>query len=263
VARSQERGVIFLIDEAQAARSAEPKMSTLAQLLQAIGQVQEDNLPVALVLVGLPPVQDVITEASSHAERFLGGSLTVGQLPHSDAVRALEEPASKSGLPFAPGVAERIATDCQDYPYFLQAYGDGVWNCAHDGRQPVIRMEEYEASLPVTRALLDDTFYASRYRRVTALAERLVLSAMGVTGSDVVPRSELVPRLGGTMRANMMDKTIALLIDHDVVIREGWGQLRFSAPGYGDYLHRQHPLRAELQAYRTRTRGERQAEIGR
>ena len=259
LAREDDRGVIFIIDEAQMAESKDdPKAGPMAQLIQGVTQNQEEDLPVGLVLVGLPALEQIIRRATSHSERILDDALTLGNLKRPAAIAALEIPARDSGLPFEEGVATLIAQRCEDYPYFLQLYGDAVWRQAAASGKTSIGRSDYAVIGPVVQAKLDRTFFQPRFNEVPRGNARLVFASLGGGKGDAVQVRDVVDRLeavnSGLSRATI-DNTVSKLVEDGHIFRDDRGIVKFTAPGMSQFLTRAHPLAEEVSLQRPQSLG--------
>lgn len=262
IAKRTGRGVVFMYDEGQLMRVRKsPQESTLAQLLHAISQVQAENLPVGLVLVGLPPLAGIIKAAKSNSERLALDDVEIKNLKPEDAIAALEKPAADSGLPFQRGLAAQVAADCDYYPYFLQMYGDQAWRTAKLAGANRITPRHYRESRALTQERLDRTFYEARFSDRSQGLERAVLTAIGEGGNEGAQTQEVIAKLlakGVVTDRAVVDNAIGKLVEDDVVYREGYGEIRFTAPGFGKFLDRAHPFEREvetvLKTRRLRTR---------
>lgn len=249
IAAKSGRGVIFMYDEAQLTRVRKsPQESTLAQLLHAISQVQSENLPVGIVLIGLPPLAGIIKAAKSNSERLVIDAVRIGNLSKEAAVAALEKPAADSGMPFQRGLAAQVAEECDSYPYFLQMYGDQAWRTAQRAGATRITPRHYLESRALTEERLDRTFYEARFSDRSQGLERAVLSAIGAGGREGAQTQEVVAKLlekGLVGDRAVVDNAIAKLVEEDMVYREGYGELHFTAPRFGKFLDRVHPFEKE------------------
>jgi hypothetical protein len=141
LAARAERGVVFLYDEAHTVHD-QPRQHQypLGALLAAFVQAQDEDdppLPVMLVVSGLPPLIQNLQAARSHTERLfrvedLGNLSLASSQPGepSPAALALIKPAHETGIRFDDAVAERVAADVDGYPYFIQKYGEALWDAA-------------------------------------------------------------------------------------------------------------------------------------
>ena len=122
--------MVLLLDEAHA--------MDVADLGVLLNVIQRANKPVAggggggrllAVLAGTPGLRKLVRKAVSYSERFT--HLDVGLLDRGAAIDALRVPLEEGGLAFDRGVLEHVAEDAQCYPYFLQLWGEALWDAAH------------------------------------------------------------------------------------------------------------------------------------
>lgn len=114
IARKKESGVVFLFDEAHTVYDNKDKnqfpLGALLSAFVAAQDMDDEPLPVMLVLCGLPPLVGNIHDAKSNAERFFRGievkNLPLDPkpgLPLSESALALVKPAEEQGeLDFEP-----------------------------------------------------------------------------------------------------------------------------------------------------------------
>lgn len=145
-AAARGRGVAFLFDEAHAMfdqpRKGQFPLGALLSAFVAAQDEDEEPLPVMLVLCGLPPLIGNIHRARSNAERLSKAEqianlgLAAGDVALSHAALALVNPAHDSGeIAFIDETAEEIARDVDGYPYFIQWFGEALWDVADvDGK---------------------------------------------------------------------------------------------------------------------------------
>ena len=148
------RGLALLLDEAHTVFDTPRKAQyPLGALLSAFVAAQDDDdepLPVMLVLCGLPPLIGNIHRARSNAERLFKaehiGNLSIarGSDGLSDAALALVQPARDSGeIEFRDDAAEAIARDVDGYPFFVQWFGEALWDAADVAAEKAIDTELY------------------------------------------------------------------------------------------------------------------------
>ena len=113
--------VLFAVDEAHEADPA-----TLGRFLNA-AQLAGERRPVAAVLAGTPGLQDTLRSSrASFWDR--GRNLAVGLLPEPEAQDALRQPFLENDLSVDDGAIATLAREANDYPYFLQLYGEAAWD---------------------------------------------------------------------------------------------------------------------------------------
>jgi hypothetical protein len=251
VAREQGRGVALLFDEAHSVYDR-PKQDQypLGALLSAIVAAQDDDdkpLSVMLVLCGLHPLTGNIHAARSNAERlFRAGA--IGNLsldPESPgamsaAAQALVRPATT--ISYADGVAERIAKDVSGYPYFIQWFGEALWDAADLDGAKVITHGLYDRERPAIQRNLDDEFYEPRYRDARR-GDQHTLRLAASLGGESFAKADL--DAATTKSTGAIAVSLNRLIGDNLVYRDEHGVYAYSAPLFGDFVRRRHPLLPE------------------
>jgi AAA ATPase domain len=251
VARSQGRGVALLFDEAHSVHDRPGKHQyPLGALLSAMVAVQDEDeepLPVMLVLCGLQPLTANIHAARSNAERlFRAGE--VGNLPLtpeppdtlSAAAQALVRPADT--ITYADDLAERVAGDVSGYPYFLQWFGEALWDAADLDSLDLITHELYERERPAIQRNLDDEFFEPRYRDARK-ADQRTLRAAAPLGGESFTKVDLDAADARTTGA--LAVSLNRLIADNLVYRDEHGVYAYTAPLFGDFMRRRHPCLPE------------------
>lgn len=231
VARDAGTGVVFFFDEMQFAEEDD-----LAALLAAYHRIGQLGLPVALVGAGLPQLAGLLAKASSYAERLLT-YVEVGRLSEGAARAALTLPAEREGVAYEPEALELILRRADRYPFFLQTWGKFAWLVARDS--PIL-LEDARNADALAREQLDSGFHRARFNRATP-AERRYLAAIADLGDGPQLTSEVSRRLGLTQQATAVQRQN--LIDvKGLVYSPQRGYVDFTAPLFGDYVRRRHPL---------------------
>jgi predicted transcriptional regulator len=75
--------------------------------------------------------------------------------------------------------------------------------------------------------------YRARWRAASPL-ERELMSAMAAGGEEAVTRAEVAARMGRDTRAISVPRE--RLLDKGVIEAAGHGRLRFTLPGFADYI---------------------------
>lgn len=248
VARGQGRGVALLFDEAHSVYDRpKQRQYPLGALLSAIVAAQDDDekpLPVMLVLCGLQPLTANIHAARSNAERlFRAGE--IGNLPltrespaaMSAAAQALVRPADT--IAFADGLAERIAGDVNGYPYFIQWFGEALWDAADLEGANVITAELYERERSTIQRSLDDEFFEPRYRDARKGDQRTLRLAASL-GDELFAKAAL--DAAAARSSGALSVSLNRLIAGNLVYRDQHGVYAYTAPLFGDFMRRRHPL---------------------
>lgn len=241
------RGVVFLFDEAHSIYD-QPRKSQfpLGALLSAFVAAQDDDddpLPVMLVLCGLPPLVGNIHRARSNAERLfkaeqianLGLDAVHGL---SDAALALVQPARDSGeIAIVDVTAESIARDVDGYPYFIQWFGEALWDAADFDGRGVIDDDLYVAHRQIVQRALDDEFFEPRYRDARR-ADQGTLRVAASLGAERFEKHEIDAATSRSSGA--IAQSLNRLIADNIIFRDDHGVYAYTAPLFGDYLRRRH-----------------------
>lgn len=227
VARDTGTGVLFLLDELQ---QAEPE--ALEALCAAAHELSKRELPLALLIAGLPPLRDQLLSAKTYAERLFSYR-QVGPLSASAAEAALLDPARTAAPDFE---VERSALDkllaaCEGYPYFIQLFGHALWQVATD---PQIGAEQVDAAILLGRDGLEADLYRGRWRRASDRS-KAYMAAMAALGDGPVSSGEVAAGFGGHRAvATIRDG----LIDGGLIYSPERGQVAFTVPGFADFIRR-------------------------
>ena len=126
-ARCRERALVVLLDEAH---DLDKDVATV--LLNASQSVAADA-PLLLVLAGTPGLQAHLNTVSAtfwNRARQIG----VGRLDADATSAALIRPleAESPAIAFEDAALVKVVAESQGYPYFVQLWGDALWNAAND-----------------------------------------------------------------------------------------------------------------------------------
>jgi DNA polymerase III delta prime subunit len=204
----------------------------LSALLAAQHRASQREWPFFLIGAGLPNLPAVLADCRSYAERQFRYS-TIGPLSVTAAADALRLPVERTGGAFRPEALDILVQASGGYPYFLQEFGQAVWNIA--ARSPFDE-EDAHLAVDVGLARLDDGFFPSRWRRATA-RERRYLTAIAETGEDQ-PRSTHVAQAMGVTPSAVSDVREAA-IKKGLIWAPERGRVAFTVPHMADFIRRQ------------------------
>lgn len=247
------RGVAFLFDEAHTMFDQPRKgRYPLGALLSAFVTAQDDEddpLPVMLVLCGLPPLVGNIHRARSNAERLfkaehisnLDTAANTDGL--SDAALALVNPAHDSGeIAFVDAIADAMARDVDGYPYFIQWFGEALWDAADVEGRGVIDDRLYATHRQIVQRSLDDEFFEPRYRDARR-ADQGTMRVAASLGGERFEKNEI--DAATTRSSGAIAQSLNRLIADNLLYRDDHGVYAYTAPLFGDFLRRRHPRLAE------------------
>lgn len=227
-AAERDRAVILMIDEVQYLSQEE-----LEALVMAMHHMQQRQLPMAMVGVGLPILAKLAGEAKSYAERLFKYP-TIGALSEEQTRQALVAPLNNEGVELQDAALAVICKETGGYPYFIQEWGSQLWNYVDSGP---ITLEDVERVRSVVMTSLDTNFFMIRMERLTAAEKRFLLAMAEVVDmsgeckiSDVAARMGVVLQTLGPCRSSLIKK--------GMIYGSGHGLVSFTVPMFGDYLIR-------------------------
>jgi hypothetical protein len=229
-AQEHGSGVVFLIDEVQFLDAPQ-----FEALIAAIHKTVQRQLPITLVGAGLPQLPRLAGEAKSYAERLFKFP-QIGPLSDDQARAALAEPAKLLGVDFEPDALGAVVEFTEGYPYFLQEYGNALWNQVDE---PLVTAADVSLSQPTVEAKLDGGFFRVRVERTSELEQRY-LRAMAELGSEPQRAKDVAALLGRA--SEQLAPTRARLIEKGLLYTPGRGLAAFTVPQFDRFMRRTYPL---------------------
>lgn len=250
LARKKESGVVFLFDEAHTVQDDQDNdqlpLGALLSAFVAAQDIDDEPLPVMLVLCGLPPLVGNIHDAKSNAERFFRG-IEIKNLPLdakagaslSEAALALVKPAEEQGdMEFEGGLAEQIARDVEGYPYFIQWFGEALWDEASLEGAGIVDKELYVNRHDEIQESLDSEFFDPRYQDTTPSCQKTLRIAASL-GDETFTTGALLA--AGKRGAKAIDQSLRRLVQDNLIYRDDYGVYCYTAPVFGEFMRRRHP----------------------
>ena len=206
-------------------------MVILANAIQDAGRVP--HTPLLVLAAGLPTTPELVMAAASFTERF--DFRTLGRLDRPDAERALLEPALQHQVRWDQAAADHAIDAAGGSPYLVQYIGDETWNHAHPEAGAVITVHHVTAAIADVRDNLEAGMFRGRWQKTTTAEKTVLLAIAATTGNTGTARTTDVSKvLDVDTRAWSMARQS--LIDKGLVEPAGYGRIRFTMPGFGDYL---------------------------
>ena len=169
-ARCGKKPLAVLLDEAHTL-----DVGVGGALLNA-GQEVRRAAPFLLVLAGTPHLQQRLGDMdASFWSRC--ARLGIGRLTAEASAEAIAAPMAQCGLEIAPDALEYVAADSQHYPYFVQLWGEALWDAAMSAGQVCITREVVAAAQPAVDAVRND-YYADRFAELKAKPLRPLAEAV-------------------------------------------------------------------------------------
>jgi hypothetical protein len=219
-------GLALFLDELQEA--SQPQLVAICNAIQDLRQP-----PVVFFGAGLPTTPERLMTAASFSERFDYQELT--RLDRTSAERALLEPSLAHGVAWQQSAADLVVTEASGSPYMLQKLGDEAWLAASPEDGDTITLDHAQRALAQTRDDLGRGMFRGRWEKATP-REQALLAAMACTANadGVASTSNITELLQTTTPA--LSRVRKSLIDKGMLESVGVGQLRFTMPGFPDYI---------------------------
>lgn len=225
-----DTGVVSLIDEVQFLETPE-----FEALIAALHKTVQRALPVTLVGAGLPQLPRLPGEAKSYAERLFKFP-QIGRLSIEYATAALVEPARERGVAFEPAAVAAIIDYAEGYPYFVQEYGNVLWNLTAN---PPVSLDDARRAREAVEAKLDGSFFRVRAERTTDLELRY-MRAMAELGGEPQQAKAVAELLGKTSQE--MGPTRSRLIEKGLLYTPGHGLAAFTVPQFDRFMRRSYEM---------------------
>jgi AAA ATPase domain len=229
-------GVVLLLDEAQVVRDERDRHGEhpLSLLIAPIVALQRQEIPLGLVVCGLPTLTANLQSARSYSERLFRGE-EIGSLEHDQALDAFTRPLDQAGRTSERKLAQSVVQEVEGYPYFLQLWGSELWDAAEMAGVERFTTKLLDAVRPEIYSRLDRDFYQPRMAMLTPAEQELMLASAGCPYPPL--RSADLGRVSDKSPGNI-NVLLGRLVDAGALYRVRKGAYAYTAPRFRDYLRR-------------------------
>ena len=193
--RCRKKPLAVLVDEAHTL-----ELETGRILLNA-SQMVRGEAPFLLVLAGTPGLVARLGDMQATFWNRLGrGRLGIGRLSDEAARTALVEPLARYGVEIDADALDATVEECQGYPYFVQLWGDALWEQRLATRTRRLTAAHVDLARPDVVARVTD-YYQDRYReleRNQLLSAAIATAPLFLTGAEAVSDREIEEALATT-----------------------------------------------------------------
>ncbi len=224
-----QTGFVVAVDEAQYLRPPQ-----LGALIAAVHRTTQLDLPVVLVLTGLPQLRGLVGRARSYSERMFTIA-ELGPLSSEETLDALTIPAEDQGVSFDTSATESIFEHSHGYAYFVQEWGYHTWNAAP---MKHITIDDVRAAHEDVLETLDRDFFRVRFDRLTP-KEREYLRAMAHLGPGPHRSGDIASHLG--IKVQSAAPRRSNLIAKGMIYGPAHGDTAFTVPLFDGFLKRLMP----------------------
>jgi DNA-binding transcriptional ArsR family regulator len=229
-------GVVLLLDEAQLVRDERDRHGEhpLSLLIAPIVALQRLELPLGLVVCGLPTLAANLQKARSYSERLFRGE-EVDSLPHDEAIAAFVNPLGETTVTTDDDVAEELVREVEGYPYFIQLWGSELWDAADLVETDRFTPALLDAARPEIYGRLDRDFYEPRIAILTPAEQDVLLASAAcpyppLRSADLNEASDKTP--------GNVNVLLGRLVEAGVLYRIRKGEYAYTAPKFRDFLQR-------------------------
>ncbi len=226
-------GLAVFVDEFQEARLADRRSLLIA--LQHFDGAPEGR-PVAIIAAGLPSLLGAVPEAATFGERT--DFIEIGLLGEVAVAEALRLPAQELGVSWSDDAILAAIESAGGYPHRVQLIGDAAWEARRPEAGDVIGAAQVRMGAEHAEQRMAGVF-RSRLAKLNPEQHRVVM-AMAELGDGPVSRAALAGRLG--IASEALSRPRKELIDRGLVETAGRGLLRFTIPGFAEFLRTQSDL---------------------
>lgn len=229
-------GLVLLLDEAQLIRDERDRHGEhpLSLLVAPLVALQRQELPLGVVMCGLPTLAANLQKARSYSERLFRGE-EVDSLPPEEALAAFTRPLEQSGRSTDEDVAETVVKEVEGYPYFLQLWGSELWDAADLAEADRFTTALLAEARPEIYLRLDRDFYEPRMATLTPAEQDVLLASAScpyppLKASDLNRASDKTP--------GNVNVLLGRLVDAGAIYRIRKGEYAYTAPKFRDFLKR-------------------------
>jgi len=229
-------GVVLLLDEAQLVRDERDRHGEhpLSLLVAPIVALQRRELPLGLIVCGLPTLTANLQKARSYGERLFRGE-DIDSLDRVEALEAFTRPLEQTGRTTQSAVAKAVVEEVEGYPYFLQLWGSEIWDAAELAGVDKITVDLLEATRPDIYGRLDRDFYEPRLATLTPAEQDLLVAS---AACSYPPLHSIELNRASDRTSGNVNVLLGRLVAAGALYRIRKGEYAYTAPKFRDYLLR-------------------------
>jgi hypothetical protein len=231
LAATTDQPILLTVDEVHEAGDL-----LLKPLLRAAHRVAQDDLPLGLLLSGLPSAaESLFDEGQTYTERL--HRIDLDLLERDGTSEAIRGPFARHGTEVDDLVIDVVHDGSGGYPWFVQLWGEALWDAAR--RPDLVELPDARAAGEVVHARTE-AFFADRWRRVPSGRAALLVSGLAEHGGEAAV-ADLLDELGLTHQA--IAPARRSLLDLGLCWAPARGRITFTVPGFASWILRTRPAR--------------------
>jgi hypothetical protein len=236
------KGIVLAYDEAQnLSDQAGKEEHPLSVLLDVFQSIQKKEIPIMLVLTGLPTLFPKLVTSRTFAERMFR-VVTLTRLDKNACYDAIKKPIAKGRCPveFTEHGVQQIITLSAGYPYFIQFICREAFDLII---QQIEKDSELNLEFEGIVRKLDSDFFAGRWNRITDRQRELLIVISELSNCDeeftvvdiVAQSKQSISKSFSSSHINQMLKQLA---DAGLVYKTRLGKYSFAVPLLGQFIQR-------------------------
>ncbi len=244
--QTEINGIVLAYDEAQnLSDQANKEQYPLSLLLDAFQSLQRKELPLLLVLTGLPTLFPKLVDSRTFSERMFR-VVFLDSLNEKESREAILNPIKDEGCSVIlnDNSVTQMYKMSGGYPYFIQFICREVYDAfiqkIDKGEKASVPIEEIERKL-------DTDFFAGRWARATDRQRELLSVVANLDNCDdefavqeiVDASKELLNKPFSNSHVNQMLTTLS---ERGLIFKNRYGKYSFAVPLLGKYIARQNEI---------------------
>ena len=236
-------GLVFAYDEAQnLSDHAQKEQYPLSLLLEVFQSLQRKEIPIMLVLTGLPTLFPKLVKARTYSERMFH-VIHLGRLDEEASREAIIKPVEDANCPvkFSEQTVSAISDLSAGYPYFIQFFGKEIYDVwitkMRLGENPSVQTQDILFKL-------DTDFFQGRWAKATDRQRELLNIIAHLENADdeftvqeiANLAKEFLTKPFSTSHINQMLATLAI---QGLVFKNRFGKYSFAVPLLSQFIKRQ------------------------
>jgi len=232
------KGILFTVDEAQAARAEE--LVAIATAVQHVigdedmsGRSDDEMHGIAFAFAALPSIVDEV--ANNKVLTFLRRAMfyELENVPLPDVRNALIESTTASGKSIDKGCADQAAHATRGNPYMVQLVGYYMWQAAQARHSKAIEHDDVEQGIADAQSQFPRAVCVPAYNSLTP-AQQHFLRAMAPDYPNASTLSDIADRAGKSM--SWAGKYRTSLERVQMIRTADWGMVAYSIPYFGEWI---------------------------
>jgi AAA ATPase-like protein len=196
--------LVITIDEVQ-----DVDIAGLRSIVARVHQSAGTSSPILFACAGLPQAYVTFKALRTYATRW--DRFELDFLTRAETAEAIRIPLREERIAIEDRALDMLVDASAGYPFFVQKYASAAWN-HHRGHS--VTVDDAAGTIPAVRALVEKTFYADEFRRLSP-RERLFVKALAQLGPGPQDIGAVAQELGaassaaiGSLRTNLLKKGI-------------------------------------------------------